>query len=79
MKEEKNARTRDAAIGLIFVLIGVASGVLFILHGLQLSISAWNWISEGDWLSLLKRILTTFLFGAVALKATAAGKAKYWG
>lgn len=69
----------DKVIGVVFLVVAVASGLLFLAHGLQLISSALAWISAGDWLSLVKRILTTFLFAAVAWKAFVSGKAKFKG
>lgn len=69
----------DKAVGVGLIILAVASGLLFLAHALQLISNMLPWISDGDWLSLFKRILTTFLFAAVAWKAFVSGKTRFKG
>lgn len=63
---------KTVSVSLMF--IGVFLGLLFVVHLLSLITNTVGWISSSDWLSLGKRVLTTFIVGALAFKSFIAGR-----
>ena len=61
-------------VSVLLIVIGVLLGLLFLVHLLSLITNIAEWISGSDWLSLGKRVLTTFIVGALAYKSYTAGK-----
>lgn len=61
-------------VSVLLILIGVLLGMLFLVHFSALVTGTVGWISSSDWLSLGKRVLTTFIVGALAYKSFTTGR-----
>ena len=61
------------SLSVILITIGVLLGLLFLVHFFSLVTNIVGWMSDGDWLSLGKRILTTFIVGALGYKSFTVG------
>lgn len=62
------------SLSVMLIILGVLLGLLFLTHFFSLVTNVVVWISAGDWLSLGKRILTTFVFGALGYRSFTAGR-----
>lgn len=62
------------ALSVALIIIGALLGLLFLAHFFALVTNTAGWISAGDWLSLGKRILTTFVIGALGYKSFIVGR-----
>lgn len=61
-------------ISVLLIVVGLLLGPLFLLHLFSLTTNIAGWVSSGDWLSFGKRILTTFIVGALAYKSFTVGR-----
>ena len=62
------------ALSVILIIVGALLGPLFLRHFLALVTNAVGWAANGDWLSLGKRALTTFVLGALGYKSLMASR-----
>ena len=61
----------------LFYVLAVFLGLLFLIHLAALLLSAISWIAENDYLSLLKRLATTFVLGFFSYRSFLAGKRRF--
>ncbi len=64
----------NKAVGYFLLVLGVALGLLFLVHVLSLVTNVVAWLNGADYMSLVKRVLTVFIVGFFAYKSFIVGK-----